>query len=456
MEYFWFTKLLMLTQLLYITDGLTVSPEQHLSNGNCSGKFDEFLCNCLVYNDTIDINLSPGQYNFSQNQTCILQNKNKIKITGNSVRNTSIYCNDFNLVFNNTQNVLISNIEMVGCGSLASDMINQSFTDAVPVSYFGEGSRFTIMFIFSFNVTISNLIVRNNFGYSIIALNALGVVRLSQVYIINTTFEQDINCKDLGHDPKTDFSCSGSGVLFSYFDLRNPPGFNSSLLIENYVFERNRNIVSLEAIEAFSDVVNTAYYRENVPIIGAGCIALYYVQHNFTVTTNISGTLFYNNNGTLSATVGIAHLQSTLGITNLHNCTFEDNNRISLAMDENEIYGSQQRGGIVLLYFIARGGLNISSLLIEGIPHEVEMLTVSNCRFIKLGGNRGAAIYIEKLSNDYITIATNIFHCEFIQNECDAGSAVFAKDNHFLVSESGGGVKIGLVNVVAVFHQVAL
>ena len=38
MEYFWFTKLLMLTQLLYITDGLTVSPEQHLSNGNCSGK----------------------------------------------------------------------------------------------------------------------------------------------------------------------------------------------------------------------------------------------------------------------------------------------------------------------------------------------------------------------------------------------------------------------------------
>ena len=444
----------MLTHLLCIitnvAESLTVSSQQNLSNGNCSGKLDEFLCNCLVYNDTIDINLSPGQYNFTQQQTCILQNKNKISITGNSVNDTTICCNDFNLVFINTQNVLISNIEMVGCGNLVNDMINQSFINAIPVSYFGEGSRFTLMFILSVNVTISNLLVRNNLGYSIIALNALGVVRLSQVQIMNTTFEQDINCRDLGHDPKMDFSCSGSGVLFSYFDFGEKPSFNSSLLIDNCVFQRNKNIAPLDSIEAFADVTNTAYYRETVPIIGAGCIALYYVQHNFTVTTNISNTIFYNNNGTYSATVGIAHLQSTLGITNFHNCTFEDSNRISLAMDENEIYGSQRRGGIVLLYFIVRGGLNISSLPVQDVPHEVEMLTVSNCSFIKLGGNRGAAMYIEKLSDDYITIVTNIFQCRFVQNEGDAGSAIFAKDNQFLVSENGGRVKISLLDVVAI------
>jgi len=153
---------------------------------------------------------------------------------------------------------LISNIEIVGCGNLVSDEINYDFSKAIPESYFGNGSKFTLLFIFAFNVTISNVLVKYNLGYSIVALNALGVVRLSQVHIINTTFEQDVNCRDLGHDPKTDFSCSGSGVLFSYFDLEGPPTFNNLLLINDCVFSGNKNIAPLNSFMAFSGVVISA------------------------------------------------------------------------------------------------------------------------------------------------------------------------------------------------------
>jgi len=435
-------------------NSLTVSPQQSFSSGDCSGKLDKYLCSCLSHNNTIDIHLTSGQYNFSQ-QTCTLQDKARIAITGDSTTNTRIYCNGFNLVFVNSWNILISNIEIVGCGNLVSDAINQSFSEAIPESYFGDGSKFTLLFIFAFNVTISNVIVKNNLGYSIVALNALGVVKLSKVNIINTTFEQDANCRDLGHDPKTDFSCSGSGILFSYFDLEGPPTFNNSLLINDCVFIGNKNIPPLDSFTLFSDVVNTAYYRTKVPLIGAGCITLYYVQHNFTVTTNISNTLFYNNNGTFSATVGIVHLQSVRGTTNFHNCTFEDNNRISLDVNEMEIYGSKQRGGIVLLYFIVRGGLTFSPMSVPRIPSNVEMLTASNCSFIRMGGNRGAAVYIEKNSADYLTVFARFFQCNFIENQGDAGSCIFVEDNRFIVTENGGGIQVNLTNVVVINNMLS-
>ena len=431
---------------------LTVDPNQTIDDGSCSGKLDEFLCNCLSQNKTIDIHLLPGEYNFSQ-QTCMLEDKARITITGDSVANTTVYCNGFNMVFINSANVLISNIEMVGCGNYVSDLINRSFSNAIPESYFGKGSRFTLMFIFTANVTITNLLIRYNLGYSIIALNALGVVRLAGVHIINTTFEQDENCKDLGHNPKTDFTCSGSGILFSYFDLEHD--FNSALFIDNCTFISNKNIVPLDSFAAFSDLINTAFYREKMPLIGAGCIALYYVQHNFTVTTTISNTLFYNNNGTYSATVGIAHLQSTLGITNFHNCAFRDNNRLSLDINEMEIYGSMQRGGIVLLYFIIRGGLSFSPLPVPPTPENVKMLVVSNCSFIKMGGNKGAAVYIEKNSADYLTVVARFLQCNFVENEGDAGSAIFVENNKFIVTESGGGIQVNMTDTVAMNNKLS-
>ena len=439
----------LLSSAVDVADSLTVNSHQILSIGNCSGKLDEFLCNCLAQNDTVDVHLLPGRYDFSQ-PSCILQDKTRIAFTGNSTTNTVIYCNGFNLLFINTLNVLISNIEMVNCGNIVSNMINQSFSNVIPQIYFGAGSRFTIMFISAANVTISNLSMKNNLGYSIITSNALGVVRLSQVHVVNTTFEKDKNCRDLDSGPKTDFSCSGSGVLFYYYDFSNGFDFNSSLSIDNCFFTGNKNIAPLDSFTAFSDVVNTAYYRDKVPLIGAGCIALYYVQHNFTVTTNISNTIFYNNNGTYSATVGIAHFQSTVGETNFNNCTFKDNNRISLETNEMKLYGSQQRGGVVLLYSIVRVKPGLFPVLVQRNPIVLRILTISNCSFIKMGGNRGAAVFIGKNSADYLTIVVRIFQCNFIENQADSGSAIFAKVNQFLVSGSSGGIQINFTDVIAI------
>lgn len=43
------SRLALLVHLLSdVADGLTVSPHQTLSDGNCTGQLDKFLCNCLT------------------------------------------------------------------------------------------------------------------------------------------------------------------------------------------------------------------------------------------------------------------------------------------------------------------------------------------------------------------------------------------------------------------------
>ena len=115
---------------LLSTDAITVSPGKNVTEGNCTGPLEYFLCNCMALNATIDIHLSPGQYNFSYQPFCVLQNQSSIKLIGNisqSNDTVSIKCQvPFNIVFMRVQNVIISNITLVKCGKVMNDSTNQT------------------------------------------------------------------------------------------------------------------------------------------------------------------------------------------------------------------------------------------------------------------------------------------------------------------------------------------
>ncbi|XP_065914891.1 uncharacterized protein [Dysidea avara] len=440
---------------------ITVYPDEDITQGNCSQKLDAFLCHCLSSNVTVY--LSPGDYTFHSQDLCMTVGKKNIAIigTGNSPSDTTIRCDGgpFNMLFLNTHNITIGNIRIIGCGGLIDASINETYVRLVPVSYFGRGSRYVLMVVNSSNVTIEKLIMQHSLGYGFLGWNTHGTVRLSQVYIENTTFENDPNCANYDYNSNSaDFSCSGSGLLLIYSDFGT---YNEScnFIIDGCVFRNNRNSIPTNEHKKLSFLVDTAYYHGPIPPIGAGGIAVFSVQTTYAVTTTVNNTLFYNNNGSYSASVAIAVIHTVENIFRFENCLFEDNNRISLSFVEDEFSSLYRRGGIVFHYLVLRGGVSIN---LPDLPTthftELEMITLTRCNFTKLGGTRGAAMHIEKISPDYITIVVRVEQVNFVENEADVGSAIYSKLSEFRVSlqyEGSRGIQFNLIDVNAVNNKIS-
>ena len=86
--------------LLPSINAITISPGKNITEGNCSGQFDHFLCRCMEFNTTIDIHLLPGRYYLTDQPFCLLHNKANVQLIGGSSNNTIIECKEpFNIVF---------------------------------------------------------------------------------------------------------------------------------------------------------------------------------------------------------------------------------------------------------------------------------------------------------------------------------------------------------------------
>jgi len=269
---------------------IMVSPGENITEGNCTGQLDYFLCNCLTSNTKIDIHLLPGYYNFKNKQSCLLENKTDIRITGNNV---IIECIEpFSVTFMAVQNVTISNIKMINCGDMMqNDVINQTLHKVFPTVYFGGSFRFAIMFYYATNVTITELTMLNTLGYGIVAFNMMGSVSLSKLHIENTTFENDPKCKDYDYSSDSaDFLCSGSGLLFTYFDSINLEVFSTTIMIDHSIFVNNRNFLPSTQFSIIFEAFQTAFYKTPIPIQGAGSIAIFYIQNSYDVNTIITDT----------------------------------------------------------------------------------------------------------------------------------------------------------------------
>jgi len=408
--------------LIVIINGVIVNPGDIVGDKDCSGEVDDFLCDCSAYNDTINIHLLPGRHVFRvNNYPCYLSNKTSIVITGNSPDDTTIQCEGFNIVLEMVKNVAISNLTLEGCGGGMEDYVNSSFYSFV---YLGQGSRFVFMLINSADITFSYVRMENTLGYSIITFDAYGLVKLFGVHIESTNFQNDDTCA--GYDYKredADFSCSGSGVMFVY---RFKNSGDNSLIIDNCIFKSNFNIIPRKPYEVFIDAINVGYYRNPIPLVGAGCISLYFTQTDYPVSVSIANTIFLNNTGSYSASVAITSVYSILSQTDFNNCTFMDNNFNSTLVSTSYPY---QNGGIKLLYLVVIGNKLFPTLILPG-PTESEMLTITQCNFVQVGG----AIHIEKLAANNLTIAVRLRDCNFTDNKGTTDAVFTALDNRFRLS----------------------
>ncbi|XP_065915059.1 uncharacterized protein [Dysidea avara] len=439
---------LVVLSLAVMVNSMTVYPGQSYTEGNCSGPVDYFLCNCLTSNTTIDIHLSSGRYQFRTQPFCSLENMTSVTITGSDSDDTIIECIEpFNIVFVRSRNIVIYNIRMEKCGDVVNDFVNQTVQSVVPAAYFGNGFRFAVMLYHSINVTITDVSLQHTLGYGIIAFNALGNVTLSQVHIMDTTFDNDPKCNNYDYyDTMADFSCSGSGLLFFYHDHVEVDSFDkahTNLQIDKSLFHNNRNFLPARKFDALVDVIETNYYRVPIPIQGAPGIAIYYLQNYYDVNTEITNTLFDNNNGTFIANVAMLSVISIRGITRFKDCMFNGNSRIK----GSSLDGLQTGGGISYHYLTLENGPGLSTTP-NTTKTKVTAVEVMNCNFTGLVGRTlGAALHIEKISSDSLSLMVRIEGCNFTENVANAGSVLYAADGRFGASTSTGSLTVYLINV---------
>ena len=437
--------------LLSSINAIMVSPGTNITEGNCHGPLDYFLCNCTALNTTIDIHLSSGRYYFMHQPYCLLQDKTSIKFTGYSPTDTIIECQDpFNIVFKRVRNVIISNITMVNCGNVVNDLINQTIYNVTDTAAnLGSGFRFAIMFYQVKDVTITEFTMQNTLGYGIFGFNVIGNVTIYKVNIKNTTFKNEPKCN--GYDySNTEASsiCSGSGIFITYsnkIEIDSIHEAKTVLTIDHSNFTANRNFLPYKQLSILNDAISTGLYRTSIPLHGAASITIFYLQHTYDVNATISNSMFHDNNGTLSANIAIGSLSTIRGKTLVQKCLFYDNNRLNRS---STVISVGSRGGISYYYLtLINATSNISSVMDTALT-STEIVAVLQCNFTKLGGTLGAAIYIGKLSTHLLSLHFRIEQCNFLENEANVGSAVYAVDHRFDASLSNGLI-INLINVNA-------
>ena len=288
--------------------------------------------------------------------------------------------------------------------------------------------------------------MENTLGYGIVAFNAIGKFIASKIKIENTTFGNDPKCDGFDYySNKANYICSGSGISIVYYDVNeldfdNEIKSNAVLTIDQSNFTANRNFVPYDYLNLYNNVFDTGFYQTSLPLLGAGSIAIFYLQNTYDVNSTITNSFFHNNNGTLCATVAIGSFSTIRGITHVRNCLFDDNNRIGKSSSTTP---ASSRGGISYHYLILKNA-PVSSV-INTNSTTVEIVAVIQCNFTRLGGTLGAAFHIEKVSTDFQSLSFRIEQCNFFENEANVGSAVYAVTGATLYN----GLIINLVNVNA-------
>jgi len=407
--------------LLFLTVALL---SIHNTNGNC---LDAFSCDCFATDQSIDVQLSSKIYEISSPTICVLSDYPSITITGAPDGGTILKCSDsLNIVFNNSQSVTISNITLLNCGGRINEVINSTLTRATSKFYFGKGTTYALMFLYSTNISLNNVTMMDSPGYSVIALNALGIVEVTDLIVDDSTSSIDID--------------SGSGVAFLYVDQTTD---NSTLKIHDCVFYNNTAIIPKDIYETFLRQMNLGHTNDNITVLGAASVTIYYLHSNYYVDAIISDVDFINNNGTFSGSVAVIQTHNTKSRTQFNNCIFNNSKGVRDFSNSDII----RIGGI---YFI-NYQLDYTNLR-DNKGEEFEVLTVSKCSFKNLEGKLGGAFHIEKNALDAVHVVVKIEHCYFSNNLADTGSALYAKDRATKLPYKpslGGSLTIRLINCSA-------
>ena len=365
------------------------------------------LCNEGVSSNT-ELVLEAGQHFVDAAWPCVLSDLSNITIT--SEGKARIVCSaaleGHNFIFLNISELLLENIEMIGCGralpQTLPSYVNSTFC------YIGSRQKAAIVVSHVTNLCVTAVTFSGSFGYSILAVNLRGDTRFIDMTITYTDNYRHPKC----YGNESDVSCSGAGAAFIYSDTNmDESNFNSSsLTLSNCTITNNTNFIPLRLFIPIFINVRSSFEPQDILLTGGTGLALYFGQKTYLIPVKIEYCNISHNTGYSSAMVVVTHSTLRQNVIDIDGCVIESNKGNDLA-----------RGGALIALIITY--LSDFGSFPEFPPDIFKMFIVRNSLFRRNSAPIGGSMYFY-ISPQNLTALGIIFdNVQFIENEAEVGSA---------------------------------
>ena len=371
------------------------------------GSLQQQLCTAGSVTSNTVLILEAGEHAIDTEQPCVLSDLRNISITSDG--NARIACSaallGHNFIFLNISELLIKNVEFVGCGRALPPTlphyVNNTFT------VIGATQKVAVLVSHVTNLRLVDVTFSQSFGYSIVAVNIRGETDFLNVAITDTDNMRHPNC----HGNESDISCSGSGAAFLYSDTdMDESGLNfSSLTLSNCVIANNVNIVPIVLFIPLFISVRSSFERQDVLLTGGSGLSLYFGQRTYNVHVKLESCNISNNFGYSSAVIITTHNSLVQNIFSISNCIMQSNRVVGLA-----------RGGAIAALVISYLSDIHSFPEYSGI---FEIFNIRNSSFINNTAPIGGSIYFLITPQNLSALAITFDSVQFIKNTAEVGSA---------------------------------
>jgi len=372
------------------------------------GSLQRVLCADGTLTSNTELILGKGRHTIDMDGSCVLSDLSNITIS--SEEGASILCSPdlqgHNFIFLNISELLIENVEFLGCGRTLPESLPSYVNNTF--SYIETYQKAAVVASHVTDFQMLSVTFSASFGFSVLAVNLRGETHFADVLITGTDNYRHANC----HRNETDLSCSGAGAAFIYSDtaIDKPDLSSSPLTFTNCTFTNNANDVPLSLFVPIFINVRSSFEPQDLLLTGATALAIYFGQNTYFVPLKLQSCNVSYNYGYSSAIILVTHSSLRQSFLSLDDCTMEGNRGYGLS-----------RGGAIIALLITY--LSTFSSFPEFPGDTFEVFQARNTVFRKNSSPIGGALYFYISPQNLTAISISFDNVKFLDNRAEVGSA---------------------------------
>ena len=367
-------------------------------------------------------------------------------VTTNAPSSRILCKSRFAIAFINISGLSFVNLAFSNCGAnITSDLASTAFSDQTHgIHYFGDKQKAALLLINVRSFQMESCVVEKSYGYGLVGINVLGdsTVIQNSIFFANNNYTVSVDrCIFVPNSNSDITACSGGNALFVYEDLLECPSaqLKHTLLIQNSVF--------ILAVNPYGGRLPDEYLTR-----GAG-LAIVLSQSSYAVAVTLRNTLMYANSALLGANLYIAIYETVDNSSvSMENVTSESANGGLLSVSNIFEESSSSSGGLHFDYNLPINTRNSVSVPVcsNSMKHQEEILSMTDCRFLRNVAILGAGAYIEIRASAFEHMPMfRIERCTFSDNVGASGMALYISQQESFYSITTSQIIFKDVNITS-------
>ena len=207
---------------------------------------------CKMQNNSCLVLNSSKNYILQSQPWCINKFSSNVTIRSSSFQPATIKCqpnpssnSTTGFGFIHARNLIIENIVFENCGATLSSDALQSVNSSD--LYYPPHYAAVLLFNHCWNITLTNVTVKNYYGFAIVAANVLGTSVFQSLNVTNSAMIPPLTLKE------KDIPSVGSGMLIHYLDSENQSkeGYHE-VIVSGSTFSNNINYMYMKTCQSYT------------------------------------------------------------------------------------------------------------------------------------------------------------------------------------------------------------